>query len=161
MKRYFFICGLALFLGCREKPRPVAGEIPSFDILLSDSLTHIDLGKIKPGTPVALLYFSPDCEHCQKETIDIIQHMDSLQQVRFYFITNDSVDRIRVFRNVYHLGKYTNISLGWDNQFLFPRHFNGAYPPYLVLYDRHLRQLGSFEGEVGAGKMIHLINNSK
>jgi len=161
MKNYLFICGLVWFLSCREKPNSPTSAIPPFDILLPDSLTHFDLGKIKSGAPVALLYFSPDCEHCQQETKDIIHHMDSLQQVRFYFITNDSLDRIRVFRQVYHLAQYANVTLGWDHQFLFPRHFNGAYPPYLVLYDGQLHQLGAFEGEVGASKIIHLINNGK
>jgi hypothetical protein len=135
------------------------GKLPSVELLLLDSLTHVNTGDVKEGKPVALLYFSPDCEHCQNETRSILDHMDSLREVKFYFITNDSLDKLRIFRSIFRLDKYSNITLGWDNQFLFPRQFKGAYPPYLALYDRQLKQVGVFNGEVEASKIIALINN--
>jgi thiol-disulfide isomerase/thioredoxin len=159
MKKYAIICWLLLALSCRGKTGGSIGSLPSFDLLLSDGLTHLNTSEIKAGKPVALLYFSPDCEHCQQETTSILHHMDSLRDVQFYFITNDSLDRAKTFRSVFQLDKYSNIILAWDNQFLFPRHFKGAFPPYLVLYDRQLRQLGAFDGEMEVSKLIALINN--
>jgi thiol-disulfide isomerase/thioredoxin len=157
MKLYPIIF-LLLLLGCRNNTGTRGGSLPPFDLLLPDSLTHINTGEIKSGRPIALLYFSPDCEHCQQETKSIIEHMDSLRDVNFYFITNDSIQRIKVFSAVYQLQKYPNITLGWDNQFLFLRHFKGAVPPYMVLYDRNLQQLGIFSGQTEANKIIGIIN---
>lgn len=159
MRRYFTIISwMFLAISCRERSTNIA-SLPSIDLLLPDSLTHINTNEIKGGKFIALLYFSPDCEHCQHETKTILHHIDSLRDVRFYFISNDSLNKIKIFRSVFHLEKYSNITLGWDTQFLFPRHFKGAYPPYLVLYDRRLQQLGTFEGGLEASKMIALVNN--
>jgi len=155
MKKYIIISLVLLAIACRNS----GGEtIPSFDFLLPDSTTRVNTAAIPKGDPIVLLYFSPDCEHCQHETETIIHHMDSLKQVRFYFITNDPPERIKIFNEVYKLGKYTNITLGWDNQFFFPRHFKGAAPPYLVLYDRQKRMQGAFKGGLEAGQMIEFVN---
>jgi len=156
MKKHIVIAITLLAIACRNSG---GGEtIPPFDFLLSDSTTRFNTAAIPQGSPIVLLYFSPDCEHCQHETETIIHHMDSLKQVRFYFITNDPPDRIKVFSEVYKLDKYANITLGWDNQFFFPRHFKGAAPPYLVLYDKQKRMQGAFEGGLEASKMIEFVN---
>ena len=133
-------------------------QLPAFDLLMSDSITHMNTASIEAGHPIALLYFSPDCEHCQEETETILKHMDSLKNVRFYFITNDPLDRLRGFNIAYGLYKHKNITVCWDNQFLFPRHFKGAFPPYLVLYDRQRRQRGIYEGGLKASQMIEIAN---
>ena len=159
MRIYLTIWCILLVIGCQDKNGANIGHLPSFDLLLSDSLTHINTKDVKEGKPVALLYFSPDCEHCQEETKSILDHMDSLRDVQFYFITNDALERIRIFVSAFLLNKYSNITVGWDNQFLFPRQFKGAAPPYLVMYDRKLKQIGVFNGEVEAGKIITLIND--
>jgi len=159
MRNYLTICCILVVIGCQERKGADIGHLPSLDLLLSDSLTHVNTGDVKKGRPVALLYFSPDCEHCQKETKSILHHMDSLHNVQFYFITNDSLDRIRIFKSVFHLDNYTNITVGWDNQFQFPRQFKDAAPPYLVMYDRKLKKIAVFNGEVEADKIITLIND--
>jgi len=157
MKALIIIAMLGLSTwGCSTR----GGEtLPSFDLLLSDSTTTLHTADIREGNPIALLFFSPDCEHCQHETETIIHHMDSLKGVRFFFITNDPLDRLKMFDHVYKLNKYSNITLAWDNQFLFPRHFKGAYPPYLVIYDRDRRMRGAFEGGLEANKMIQFVNS--
>jgi len=81
MKKSISAILIFLALSCRNNTGE--GEtIPSFDFLLSDSITRVNTATIPEGTPIALLYFSPDCEHCQHETETIIHHMDSLKQVR-------------------------------------------------------------------------------
>jgi len=159
MRNYLIIWYILSAIGCQDKKGADIGHLPSLDLLLSDSLTHINTMDVKGGNPVVLLYFSPDCDHCQKETKSILHHMDSLNNVKFYFITNDSLDRIRIFRSAFHLDKYSNITVGWDNQYLFLRQFKDAAPPYLVIYDSKLRQIGILNGEVEADKIVTLINN--
>lgn len=156
MRMLIAICLCFFAIACRNSG---GGEtLPSFDFLLPDSTTHINTNAIPTGNPIALLYFSPDCEHCQHETETIIHHMDSLKHVHFYFITNDPPERIKIFKEVYNLDKYANITLWWDNQFFFPRHFKGASPPYLVLYDRQKRMQGAFEGGLEASEMVVFVN---
>lgn len=153
------IAGLLIFclVSCKSSSHD-AGDIPSFNFLLPDSVTQVNTSTIQKGRPTVLLYFSPDCEHCQAETSFIIRHMDSLRHVQFYFLTNDSIERIKVFKAVYKLDKYDNITVGWDNQFFFPRIFKGAMPPYSVLYDKDKKQQKIFQGDEEAEKLVQYAN---
>jgi len=158
MKRTISFVAICLLAACKYQKN--AGELfPSFDILLADSSTHLNTGSVEEGNPLALLYFSPDCEHCQKETEDILQHMDALKQARFFFVTNDPFDRLKVFKGYYKLDQYPNVVLGRDEQFFLLRHFKGILPPYLVLYDRNKRQRAAYQGNVAVDTLISFVNH--
>jgi len=158
MKMLLTIVPICLLVAC--KPRSGQGELlPSFNILLTDSVPRLNTAVIKEGVPIALLYFSPDCEHCQKETEAILRHMDYLKLAQFYFITNDPFDRLKLFKSYYKLDQYSNITIGIDEQFFLLRHFKGAYPPYLVLYDRQKRKRVAYQGEISVDTIISFIRN--
>jgi len=157
--KYLSIALLPLLLiACRSDS---AGDetLPAFDILLTDSSTLLNTRAISGDTPVVLLYFSPDCSHCQAETETILRHMNLLKKIRFYFVTTDPIDRLKAFIGYYKLDRYPNIILGRDEQFFILRHFKGAYPPYLVLYDRHKKQKAAFQGDITADQIISSISN--
>jgi len=157
MKPTIIITLIVLLASCKSQPK---GEpLPSFNILLPDSATRLNTASIKEGNPIVLLYFSPDCEHCQKETEAILQNMASLKKAQFYFVTNDPLDRLRTFNGYYKLDRYPNITLGRDEQFFLLRYFKGAYPPYLVLYDREKRQRAAYQGDTPVDTIISLVNH--
>jgi len=158
MKKILIISCMSLLGRCTYHSK--GGEsFPSFNILLADSTTRLNTDTIKEGSPIVLLYFSPDCEHCQKETEQILHHMDSLKEARFYFVTNDPFDRLRTFKGYYKLDRFPNVTLGRDEDFFLLRHFKGAYPPYLVLYDRQKRQRAAYQGDTPVDTIISFVNN--
>jgi len=156
MKKIFTISFVILLSACTLYPKE--GELfPKFNILLTDSITRMNTETVAEGDPIVLLYFSPDCEHCQKETADILKHMSVLKEARFFFVTNDPFDRLKAFKGFYKLDTYPNIVLGQDEQFFLIRHFKGAYPPYLVLYDRQKKQRAAFQGETPIDTIISFV----
>jgi len=139
--------------------RPGGGEtLPSFNVLLADSTTNLNMGQVVKGSPIVLLYFSPDCEHCQKETEEILHHMDALKNARFYFVTNDPFDRLKIFNYHYKLEQYSAIVLGRDDQFFLLRHFKGVFPPYVVVYDKDKRQRAAWQGDTPIDTIISVVN---
>jgi thiol-disulfide isomerase/thioredoxin len=149
---------LICIMGCSRKSSKQE-MLPSFDMLLADSLSHFNTSVINDGVPVALLYFSPDCEHCQKETESILHHINELKHVQFIFVTNDPFDRLKVFESIYNLTKYPNIKLGRDERFFLLKYFKGIFPPYLVLYDGNKAKKAVFQGEASADSIISTINS--
>lgn len=160
MKYTSIVAALLLLIGCQSGPAKSAEELlPSFKLLTPDSTVRSDTALIKEGSPVALLYFSPGCEHCQEETESIIHNMDSLKHVQFCFITTDALEEMRGFNQYYKLYKYPNITIGRDEEFFFLRHFKGAFPPYIVIYDKDKRQREVFKGSIEASRLIATINH--
>ncbi len=158
MKKAKFITLLVLIvlsclISCRPKP-----DMPSFNLLLSDSVSTLNTNNIPTGKTSILVLFSPDCEHCQKETSDILLKMDSLKEVSFYFITIDPMDRMRVFNAYYHLKKYPNITVAQDYSYSTLKYFTGVAPPSSFIYDKYKRLRGVFKGATSASQLIDFIN---
>jgi len=158
MKKFPLISVLLLLTCCHFKSKE-GNKLPSFDLLLSDSVTRFNTDQITEGKPIILMYFSPDCEHCQQETEGLLHHMDSLKEVKFIFFTNDPINRLEAFNKYYKIYNYPNIILGQDYRYFFPGHFKGAFPPYLVIYNQYKRERAIFSGEASTIQIISFINN--
>ena len=85
--------------------------------------------------------------------------MDSFKNVRFYFITNDSLNEMRTFHHHYGLTKYVNILVGRDERFFFPSHFPSVAPPYMVLYDKNKQLRAILGGETNTEVLLKLIHH--
>jgi len=143
------------FIGCQRQAKET---MPSFNLLLTDNTTVLNTGHIPTGKPVMLVYFSPDCDHCQKVTEDLLKNIKALSNVQFYFLTIDPLDRLKVFNEYYGIDKYPNITLGRDYEFFFYQHFDKTgITPYLVLYDRHKDLKVLYPGGTEAKTIIEAI----
>src|SRR5436309_783610 len=118
MKKIIYLIVCVIFLACNSDNRHATGTsistLPSFDVLLLDSTTIYHSKQIKLGNPTVFLYFNTDCPHCQKETKNILQHIDSLKNVQLYFLTPMSLGDLKEFNNNFHLSNYKNIIVGKD-----------------------------------------------
>ncbi|MHA4811792.1 TlpA family protein disulfide reductase [Flavitalea flava] len=156
MKKILIFCLIFSMVKC--KPSIKGGEIlPSFNLLLVDSVTKFNTTSIPEGKPFAILYFSPDCEHCQEVTEGILKKIDSLKNVHFYFITNDPFDRLQVYNKMYKLYLFPNITLARDYNFFILRNFKEATIPYLVIYDKNKRIRATFSGGASGSQIIDYI----
>jgi thiol-disulfide isomerase/thioredoxin len=130
--------------------------LPAFNLLLVDSTTLFNTKDIPSGEPIVLMYFSPDCEHCQHQTEEILKNMDSLRNVRFVLLTALPFDKMKNFYYYYKLGNYKNITIGKDQDYYFSRHYGSQYVPYLAIYDRHKKLVKVFDGGTKVSTLIQL-----
>jgi hypothetical protein len=157
MRPILIIVVFLAIVSCKSNQK--TGEtIPSFEILLTDSSTRFNSNELKDGSPIAILYFSPDCEHCQEETKGIIQHMESLKDVRFLFVTNEPFDEMKAFSEIFELKKYSNIVVGRDEQFFMIRHFKGIFPPYMIVYNKKRHQIATLSGSRTTDELKSILN---
>ncbi|MDF2190531.1 thioredoxin-like domain-containing protein [Paraflavitalea sp. CAU 1676] len=153
----YILVWIAGIVSCAERDkRPTIAE---FEVLQIDSATKFNTRDIPGGKPVALVYFSPDCDHCQSETADWIRNMDSLKNVNFYFITHDPLERLRVFREYYKTDNYPNFHLGWDYQYSFLKLYKPTATPYFVLYDKKKKLKVVHGGEVSASMLLSFLKD--
>lgn len=108
--------------------------IPSFSILTTDSTTFTksDLPKNKPAV---IIYFSPDCGHCQYEAKVIVQNMDSMSNAVFVWVSYHPMEEIRQFFVKYGLNKFKNIIVGRDLKYFIPSYYKVEVTPYMALYN--------------------------
>ncbi len=126
-----------------EAPYKKNPVLPPLEILQPDSsiLTRADLKKQE----TLIMYFSPDCDHCIKQTEDMLKRMKDLKKLQILMITHQPLDMLVDFIKKYKLRDYSNIKTGQDAKFLLPGFYQMKSFPYFALYDKEGKLITTFE----------------
>lgn len=137
------------------------GDMPDFNILLDDSTTILNTQSIPSGQPIILLFFSPDCEHCQEETKALIKEYDAVKNYKIYFITIEPFRDMRYFKEYFHLGNYSNITVGRDYTFAMPKYYQLNTTPFMVIYNKEKRLQVIVKGTPTVEEIVKLVKKNK
>ena len=153
------LCMLSVlcFMACEYFAKPA---LPSFDIVvLKDTLSIYNTASIKKGTPVVFFYFSPECDHCQFQTDSILTNMDSLRNVKFYFLSNDSMNLVKEFSKSRNMDKYDNVLVGIDMKGYYLKHYTPKSTPSVAIFDKKQQLKYMLDGGTDIHTLIRLVNN--
>jgi len=101
------------------------------------------IDEFNPEKPLVLVYFHPDCEHCQYEAQEIGQNAATFSNCQLVMITHDdSLQRVKNFCENNHLWEVDNIEVLIDNADQFKTVFGKAVIPSVYIYgtDRKLKK---------------------
>ena len=118
--------------------------IPPFKILLSDSSSFAkdDLPK---NVPVVIMYFSPDCGHCQLQVKEMADSMSFAKNVVFILASYKPVPEIAAFEKQYQLNQFSNIKIGRDTKYFIPSFYKVKFTPFVAVYSKKGKLLKAFE----------------
>ena len=128
--------------------------VPPFRLLMPDSSTYFTKADIPKKTPVLILAFSPDCDHCQKEITELIQNIGKFKKIQIVMATWQSFADMRKFYVDYKLYQYENIRVGRDVSFILPPFYNIRNLPFLALYDKKGNLITVGEGSLPMTKVL-------
>ena len=135
--------------------------LPAFKILLSvkgkDSVWFSN-ENLPKNRPIALIYFSPECGHCQFEMKEIEKNMDSLKDIFFVFASFHPLDSLYSFEKKYNTANYPNIVMGRDTKYFLPVYFNVKFTPFFALYDSKMKFVKSYDQGVKMPELIKIVN---
>jgi hypothetical protein len=120
--------------------------IPEFKILQTDKklFSKSDLPK---KTPVVIIYFSPDCGHCQIQVQEIMDSMQYLKKGFFVLVasTTKKMGDIKEFSEKYKLADTKNIRVGKEFTYFLPTFYAMRFTPFVAVYDKHGNFLKAFQ----------------
>ena len=135
--------------------------VPAFDLLKTDSSTHLTKADISPKHKTLLMFFSPECTHCQHQTEDMLAAIDSLKDIQIVMATYQPFEEMVAFNQKYNIEKYSNIKLGRDTKYFLPPYYRMRSLPYLALYDTKGNYITSFEGNQRIATLVDAFNQKK
>ena len=135
--------------------------IPSFDLLRPDSSTHLTKADISAKHKTLLMFFSPECTHCQHQTEDMLAAIDSLKDIQIVMATYQPFEEMVAFNQKYEIEKYSNIKLGRDTKYFLPPYYRMKSLPFLALYDTTGNYITSFEGNQKVATLLDAFNQKK
>ena len=142
-----------LLAGLRAQQTPPAEApylknpyVPPFRLLKPDSTNWVTNADIKKNRQVLLIFFSPDCEHCKKETQDILAQFDKFREIEIVMATFQPFDEMKHFYEYYRIADHKNIHMGRDEKYFLPPYYRMQNLPYMALYDKKGNYITHFEG---------------
>ena len=157
MKQLILFCIITCLASCfgaePEKTGLEGKPLPEFSLLITDSSTWVNTRNAPAGKPVVLFYFSPYCPHCRAQTKEIIEDIDKLKGIQFYFISAFPISVIKAYYKEYQLDKYPNITTGMDSVRSVSDYFEIPGVPYMAIYGKDKRLNHTFMGKMYSSQL--------
>jgi peroxiredoxin len=120
--------------------------LPAFNFYSLDSVKYASEGN-RDGLNTCVIYFDPECEHCEYETKLITQHINQFATTRIFMISNNSTAKIKAFAQKFNLYQHKQIRLLWDKEYKFYTWFGHAPIPSTYIYNKDNRLVKEYHGE--------------
>jgi thioredoxin-related protein len=167
MKKLLLFFTLIIAAGCIQAQNKGGNTgIPHYKILQVDS-TYTTWADLKKDKPMMLVYFSPDCPHCQKFTLEMKQKMAAFKNTQVVMISFNKTEypwmgMLRNFNRDYQIYKYKNITLGTEYpNYLVQRFFNIETTPYIAIYNKAGKLVQGFSKEPDIDDVIVAIKKAE
>lgn len=132
-------------------------HIPAFQILQTDS-TWFKSTKLPKNKPVVIVYFSPECSHCQIEAEKIASHMEELKNAFFVMVSYHTPAEIKAFAEKYKLAGFSNVVFGRDTAYFLPSFFRVKFTPFIAVYNKKGELTKTYEMGVEAEELVKVVN---
>lgn len=139
---YLFLLFVGITFSACSQDGPANKNIPPYRILTTDS-TYSTPANLKKNVPVMIIYFAPDCPHCQHLTEQLVKHMKEFGNTQIVMITffdpQTQFKAITKFVKDYGLKKYPNITVGTEGRvnIVVQRFYQVATTPYEAIYNKN------------------------
>ena len=122
--------------------------VPPFSITkVPDSIKFVK-DDLKRKTATIIMVFSPDCEHCQHETNELLAHIDLFKNTQIIMASPIDFAAIKKFYIDYRIADYPNIIMGRDPSYFLGTFFHIRSFPALFVYDKKGNFVKAFDGSV-------------
>lgn len=134
--------------------------MPNFSMLLHDSSAIISHQQLKEKPLLALIYFIPTCEHCQDKAKQLVEKMDSLQNIYFVWVgpKHSSLEEVHEFATKYKLDNIANVKIGREIQYFLPTFYRMQTTPYTAIYKNN-ELFVEFRSDMRMLDLIAINNN--
>jgi len=112
--------------------------IPPFNMVLADGVTYHNADKIEKGKPLMIVYFDPECQHCQAFTKDMIKSISKFSNDQIVMIcSSPGLPPLKRFIEQFSLDKYANIKTGTEGMYHATMNFYKVdVTPFVALYNK-------------------------
>lgn len=134
-------------------------HIPSFTVLQTDSSFTNDK-KIPNDRPVVIVYFSPECGHCQITADEFSKKMKEMKNIFFVWVSYYPLPEIKEFAKKFNLQQFNNIIIGRDPNYTIPSYFRVKFTPFMAVYNKEHHLIQTYGQGTEADTLINLLKGN-
>jgi hypothetical protein len=150
-----FILFMSFLSACasKEKPQTKKNELPNMTLSLADG-SQVKAKDLEGKT--ILVFFQPDCDHCQNEAKQFKEKINEFKEYKVYFASSANMAEILKFGMEYNIINAPNVFFAFTpGQSILDNYGPIAAPSIYVYRDGALVQ--SFNGEVELDVVIKYL----
>jgi peroxiredoxin len=104
-----------------------------------------------------LIFFSSDCDHCQREATDVEKNIDGFKNYSLYFISMNQFSQMKKFAETYKLADKSNVKfLQADGATVF-KAMGSIETPTICVYGKDKQLTKRFDGETKADLILKVL----
>jgi len=134
-----------------ETEAAAVNEQPSFVLTLLDN-TQLNVKDLNGKN--ALIFFQPDCDHCQREAQEFERNLEAFGGTTLYFITSGPVEEIKAFADTYKLNGRPNVFFASTPAINVLNNYGPISAPSVYIYSEDHRLVKGFNGETPIERII-------
>lgn len=134
-----------------EATSPSVNEQPSIPLTLLDN-TQVNI-KDLTGKNI-LVFFQPDCDHCQREAQEFEHNLEAFAGNTLYFITSGPMEEIKAFADTYKLSGKPNVHFAFTPALNVLNSYGPISAPSIYIYGEDHTLVKGFNGETPIEKII-------
>jgi thiol-disulfide isomerase/thioredoxin len=135
-----------------------SGTMPSFQMELTNGKIFTS-NQLQKNKPVLLIYYAPDCEHCQALITQILKQYESFKKLEIVLVTFEPLSYAGAFEKNYKINSHPNIISGVEYPtFYFKNLYNLQNTPFTALFDRHRKLVISYRKQTPVDDLIKYIH---
>jgi thioredoxin-related protein len=134
-----------------------SNKVPPFRMTQSNgklfNATNLPYGK-----PILLIYFSPDCDHCQVMMKEWFKMANDFKKASVVMISFLPIDKIAKFEKEFKVNQYSNIIVGTEGlSFFVKNYYRIADMPFAALYDKNGNLITSYEKDIPLNELANKL----
>lgn len=132
----------------------ISQSIPDFKMQLTNGkmFSAKDLSKSKP---VIIIYFAPDCEHCQVLIKSLLKRITEFKKSQIILVSFESLQQVGTFEKEYGLKSYPFIKTGIEKPvFFFRYYYHLENTPFTALYDKEGKYIISYKKQTPVDDLL-------
>ncbi|MBF9252303.1 redoxin domain-containing protein [Pontibacter sp. 172403-2] len=142
-----------------EQAAPAVAAGPSNDLPWL-SLTQLDGTRLTAHSlegKTILVFFQPDCDHCQRETKQIREHIDAFKDYNVYFVSDATIPQLSKFAVEYELAASNNVHFTHATPDDIYNAVGGIQVPAVFVFSDKGHLIKSFIGETPIEQILHYL----
>jgi peroxiredoxin len=145
MKNLIFISSV-LLLSFTTLLKAQTASLPNFKFYTAGN-KEFTKTSLKPNTPVIVVYFDPDCDHCNKQAGIIRDGIAKFSDIQMIWVAFPaSAEDITAFGRKYFAAQFgKNIHFMRDNDYTFDQAFGYSEAPTIHVYNKLGKLTKSFK----------------
>ena len=161
INRYSLLFLIFLIGGCSTKKKETPAEITSSKGLPKITVKMLsgeilETNKLQGKT--ILFFYSPDCDHCQREAKDIGENIQAFKEYAIYFICSPRAEElITTFRKEYGLENQPNLYFGQADVANVIGEMGNIGTPALFIYSDEGKLVRRIDNETPAKEILKFL----